>query len=240
MSYHAPLPGAWYSSMTSSSSPPGRSGPAAFPPGFFERWFQDDDDEEEGLFPELPFEMRGSPVVVGAPNSEPPPEVMLQAVVTLGAKTTEGHIIEAVSLPWLEFLRHIERNPSSMHQIHWRKWEEIIAAAYKDAGYSVELTQRSGDNGRDVIATKEGLLSIRYFDQVKAYAPGRPVTLDQVHSMIGVLSTAPNVSKGIITTTSDFAPGVYTNPEVQRFVPYRLDLRPRDRLLEWLKTVARR
>jgi hypothetical protein len=58
----------------------------------------------------------------------------------------------------------------------------------------------------------------------KAYAPGNPVTLDQVHSMLGVLSAQPNVSKGIITTTSDFAPGVYTDAEVQRFTPYRLDL----------------
>ncbi len=183
--------------------------------------------------------MRGNPAVVGTLDREPPLEVMLQAVVTLGAKTTEGHIIEAVSLPWLEFLRHIERDPSSVHQINWRKWEEIIAAAYKDAGYSVELTERSGDKGRDVIATKEGLLSIRYFDQVKAYARGRPVTLDQVHSMIGVLSAARNVSKGIITTTSDFAPGVYADPEIQQFMPHRLYLRPQAKLLEWLKIVAR-
>lgn len=227
--------------MTSSSGPigpPGSPGPAAFPPGFFQQWFKDDEDEEDGLFPELPFAMRGSPAVIGTLDSQPTLEVMLQAVVTLGAKTTEGHIIEAVSLPWLAFLERIERDPGSMHQIDWRKWEEIIAGAYHEAGYSVVLTERSGDKGRDVIATKDDLLSIRYFDQVKAYAQGRPVTLDQVHSMLGVLSAAHNVSKGIITTTSDFAPGVYTDPEIQQFMPHRLDLRPRSKLLEWLKLVA--
>ena len=50
------------------------------------------------------------------------------------------------------------------------------------------------------------VVSVRYLDQVKAYAPGNLVTLDQVHSMLGVLGAAVNVSKGIVTTTSDFAP----------------------------------
>ena len=58
--------------------------------------------------------------------------------------------------------------------------------------------------------------------------------MTQIHTQIN----NQNVSKGIITTTSDFAPGVYTDTEVQRFMPYRLDLRPKRRLLEWLTEVA--
>jgi restriction system protein len=70
------------------------------------------------------------------------------------------------------------------------------------------LTKRSGDKGRDVIATKSDLLSVRYFDKVNAYAPGKPVKLEQVHSMRDMLSAQPNVSKGIITAMPHFAPGV--------------------------------
>jgi restriction system protein len=167
-----------------------------------------------------------------------PLDVMLQAVVSLGKNTSEGAVVEAVSIPWLAFIAHIKRNPDRLHEIDWRKWEEIIAGGYKEAGFSVVVTQRRGDKGRDIIATKSDLLSVRYFDQVKAYAPGNLVTLDQVHSMLGVLSAAHNVSKGIITTTSNFAPGVYSDPEVRQFMPYRLDLRPRDRLIEWLSQIA--
>ena len=54
----------------------------------------------------------------------PPLEIMLQAVVTLGDRTSEGHLIEAVTLPWLAFLKHIGRNPHSIHEIDWRKSEE--------------------------------------------------------------------------------------------------------------------
>jgi restriction system protein len=250
-----------------SKGPPGSPGPAAFPPGrgtFYEQWFNQSTEarviteraakravpSKDSILTEAGVQLLtegGDPLVIeGGRNEtlyntppEPPPDVMLQAALTLGEKTDEGRIVEAVAIPWLAFLAHIERNPSNMHEIDWRKWEEIIAGAYRDSGYVVTLTNRSGDKGRDIIATKPGSLSVRYFDQVKAYSPGHPVKLDQVHSMLGVLNAQPNVSKGIITTTSDFAPGVYTDVEVQRFMPYRLDLRPKDKLLQWLGEIAR-
>lgn len=237
-----------------SIGPPGSPGPAAFPPGrgFYEQWWSQDREAYEiavrvanrtRTAAIIAAEVQRNELIFNPPVEliQPPPlEVMLQAVVTLGEQVDEGHVIEAVTLPWMEFLAHIKRDSGIVHQIDWRKWEEIIAAAYRQAGYSVVLTHRSGDKGRDIIATKSDLLSVRYFDQVKAYAAGHLVTLDQVHSMIGVLSSAHNVSKGIITTTSDFAPGVYADREVQQFMPYRLDLRPQKRLLEWLTEVAGR
>jgi restriction system protein len=237
--------------MVSPIGPPGSPGPTGFPPapGFYDHWF-DRDQESHAIASRTAVRtqtgnavLSGSPPVVeeqrnNALLDHSPLDVMLQAAVTLGEKTSEGYIIEAVAIPWLAFLDHIKHNPSSVHEIDWRKWEEIIAGSYKAAGYSVVLTNRSGDRGRDIIATKSDLLSVRYFDQVKAYTPGNLVTLDQVHSMLGVLGSAHNVSKGIITTTSDFAPGVYSDPEVQQFMPYRLDLRPCERLIEWLSQLA--
>ena len=122
---------------------------------------------------------------------QPSREFLLQAIVVPGEKTTEGQIIEAVTLPWFEIIALIQRDLSIIHQIDWRKWEEIIAGAYKAQGFDVILTPRSNDKGRDVIATRSDFGSIRYFDQVKAYGPGNVVTLDQVQSMCGVLSTSP-------------------------------------------------
>ena len=103
---------------------------------------------------------------------------------------------------------------------------------------TVVLTPRSGDRGRDVIATLPGIGSIRYFDQVKAYAPGNLVKAEEVQAMLGVLSSQGNVSKGIVTTTSNFAPGIFEDESITRLMPYRLELKPRAVLLEWLATIA--
>ena len=100
------------------------------------------------------------------------------------------------------------------------------------------LTPRSGDKGRDVIATKRGIGSIRFFDQVKAYRPGHLVRAEEVRAMIGVIIGAGNVSKGIITTTSGFAPRVTEDAFIKPFMPYRLELKPRDDLLAWLAELS--
>lgn len=166
-----------------------------------------------------------------------PATIVLKAYVTLGPKTSEGQLIEAVKTPWYEIVRRLEENPRFLYEIEWRQLEEIIAGAYKHQGCPhVILTPRSGDDGRDIIATWPGHGSIRIVDQVKAYAPGRLIKPDEVRSMLGVLDCDRNISKGIITTTSGFAPSIFKNPKFEQFIPYRLELKDGSKLVEWLKT----
>jgi restriction system protein len=180
----------------------------------------------------------GISIVLGEASSKSAPGILLQAVVVSGDKTSEGQIIEAVAIPWFKINEMIQRDPRTIYEIDWRKWEEIIAGAYKQQGFDVMLTPRSNDGGVDVIATLPGFGSIRYFDQVKAYAAGRVVTANDVSALLGALDRFGNVSKGIVTTTSEFAPGIATDPTFQRFMPYRLELRAKDALLEWLRAAA--
>jgi hypothetical protein len=42
--------------------------------------------------------------------------------------------------------------------------------------------------------------------------------------MLGVITGHPNVSKGIITTTSQFAPRVMDDAALSPYIPYRLEL----------------
>lgn len=169
------------------------------------------------------------------------PGVLLQSVVTRGEKTDEGVVIEAVTTPWFKIVELIERDPNAVYQLDCWKWEDMIAGAYRENGFHVILTPRSGDKGRDVIATRPGLISIRIFDQVKAYTPGHLVDANDVRALHGVLDLERNVSKGIITTTTDFAPGIYTDKRLCELMPHRLDLRPKAKLIEWLaQTSAQR
>lgn len=168
------------------------------------------------------------------------PEVTIKALLEFGARTSEGALIQAVALPWFEVLELIRRDPQAMYQIEPRAWEEIIAGAYNRAGFDeVILTPRSGDKGRDVVATKFGVGSIRIFDQMKAYKPGNIVTAEEVRAMLGVITGAQNVSKGVITTTSSFAPRLADDEYIKPFIPYRLELKARDILLPWLDELSK-
>lgn len=164
------------------------------------------------------------------------PEMLLQAaVVNVGGKTSEGQLIVAAALPWFEIVRHLQRDPEFLYKIHWRRLEEIIAGAYEREGWpEVVLTSRSADGGRDIIASRPGVGSVRVLDQIKAYKPGHVVDADEVRAMLGVLEAEQNVSKGLVTTTSAFAPGIRKDSRLARFMPYRLELKDGPELLRWL------
>lgn len=143
----------------------------------------------------------------------------------LGPKITDGNLIISVAPAWDEIIAILEKDPDAAFKIDARKWEEIIAGAYRKAGFDeVILTPRSGDLGRDVIAVKRGYWSIRVIDQVKAHKPGHIVPANDVRALLGVLQADRNATKGIVTTTSDFAPKIATDPFIAPFMPHRLEL----------------
>jgi restriction system protein len=134
----------------------------------------------------------------------------------------------------------MQKNPEIIYQLDGRKWEEIVAGAYKTAGFDeVTLTPRSGDYGRDVIAVKRGLGSVRVIDQVKAYKPDHLVTANDVRALMGVLQ-GDGASKGFLTTTSEFAPKIQTDPLIVPFIPSRLELINGKLLLERLIALAKK
>lgn len=175
------------------------------------------------------------------------PTVLVQAaVVRLGEETNEGQLVDGVSVAWFEIIKELQKDPDFLFKIHWRKLEELIAGAYEREGWpEVVLTPRSGDRGRDVIASKPGIGAIRIVDQIKAYSPGRRVSADEVRSLLGVLTIDRNVSKGIITTSSEFAPGIFEDADLKAFMPHRVELKDGQALRKWLidlseKSSARR
>jgi restriction system protein len=150
--------------------------------------------------------------------------LLLQTVIVPGARTDEGRLFEAVALPWFDIIAFLKTDPSIAFQLPWEKWEEIIAGAYKRAGFDeVFLTRCSGDYGRDVIAVKNGLGQVRVIDQVKAYRPPRLVTGEEVSALIGVLQ-GDGALKGFVTTTSDFAPMIKKHPLILKVMPAQLEL----------------
>lgn len=153
------------------------------------------------------------------------PTIVAQVLVDVGEKTSEGQLIAAVLPAWVEIIRLIRRNPDAIYQMPPRKLEELIAGAYEQRGFDrVTLTPRSGDLGRDIIAEKSGWGCVRFVDQVKAYKPGHLVTAEEVRALGFVMEADHAASKGIVTTTSDFAPRIREDPLIKPYLPTRIEL----------------
>jgi len=180
-------------------------------------------------------ETEGETAVVEQERAEPPELLIPAAIIAVGDKVPEGHLVEAVMLPFFDIVKALERDPNFVHQLvkNWRVMEELVAGAYHREGWSeVILTPRSGDLGRDIIVSRPDWGTIRIYDQVKAYSPGHPVPAADVRELVGVLTRDRNVSKAVLTTTTLFAPGVCE--EWAAFIPYRLALRDGPALTRWL------
>ncbi|WP_220369740.1 restriction endonuclease [Paludisphaera rhizosphaerae] len=164
----------------------------------------------------------------------------MQSIIVPGEQTNEGVLIESVTLVWRELARQLAADPSLAFRIDAHVWEGIVAAAYKAEGFDeVILTPRSGDYGRDVIAIKKDFGSIRFIDQVKRYNPEKViVTADDVRALVGVLLSDSKATKAFVTTTSDFAPGIMTDPFISQHIPYRLVLQNGSALRERINRLA--
>ncbi len=166
--------------------------------------------------------------------------LLVQGVVEPYDSTSEGQLVHAFVLPWRTIVERLKKDWMLAFKIPPRIWEEMIAAAFDQEGYDeVILTPRSGDYGRDVVAIKKGIGCIRIIGSVKAYAPGNLVRADDVRALAGVLHVDHKATKGIITTTSDFAPGIPTDPYIAPLMPYRLELMNGIKLMEWLNKLTK-
>ncbi len=168
------------------------------------------------------------------------PEIGAGMVIVPDKPVTEGILIQSTSLYWTAIVEELKGDWTRAHSIPSRVWEEIVAGAYKKAGFDeVILTPRAGDHGRDIIALRKGIGSIRILGSVKAYRPGHLITKEEVHALMGVVNLDPNASKGIFTTTSDFAPRLLNDERLAKAIPHRIELMNGVRLREWLLQLAK-
>jgi restriction system protein len=163
----------------------------------------------------------------------------VSSIVIPEKKLHTGTLIASTSIIWGEIVNKLRLDWSLAASIPPHMWEEIIAGAFKKAGFNeVTLTPRSGDHGRDIIAIKHGFGCIKIIDSVKAYKPGHLVGYDDVRALLGVLSGEQDASKAIITTTSGFPPKIGEDPFIARFLPTRLELMDGPALQTWLGELA--
>ncbi|PAY05388.1 hypothetical protein CK489_28780 [Bradyrhizobium sp. UFLA03-84] len=191
---------------------------------------QEDDDEYETTAVEFLDGSNG--------HHQNIPALVVQGLIIPERKVSEGVLIKSISVVWREIARMLAKDWELASQLTPTQWEEMVAGAYEQTGYKVVLTPRSGDHGRDIIATSTGIGSVKILGSVKKYAHGHRVDAEACRSLLGVLSADQKASKGIITTTSDFAPQIRTDPSIAPFLPTRLELMNGIDLQKWLSDLT--
>jgi restriction system protein len=151
--------------------------------------------------------------------------LLVQAIVEPVGTTVHGPIIQPIAPVWRGLVRLLATNPHAIRELEPRQLEELVAACYDEEGFDeVILTPRSGDHGRDVIATKRGMYTVRIVDQVKHFAPNHRVTANDVRALAFVALADERATHGFVTTTSSFAPGIESDPFLSKYLGSRLEL----------------
>ena len=170
------------------------------------------------------------PLQVGGQANEqllsiPEIPLLVQAIVEPIGATVDGSIIQPIAPVWRGLIRLLAENPEALRTLNARQLEELVAASYDEEGFEeVILTPRSGDHGRDVIAVKRGLYTVRIVDQVKHFAPHHRVTANDVRALAFVALADERATHGFVTTTSSFAPGIESDPFLSKYLGGRLEL----------------
>jgi len=130
-------------------------------------------------------------------------------------------------------LDSIMRNPMDLLSMSPRRFEEFVAGIWESFGYQVELTARTRDQGRDVIAIRNAEAHLRFLIECKRYSPDNKVGIGIVRSLYGVVRDE-NATKGILATTSTF-----TKDAKKFFDRHIWELEGHDfqNILDWLKKI---
>ena len=131
----------------------------------------------------------------------------------------------------------IKYNPTRIRSITSREFEEIIAAVFEKKGFNVELTKRTRDGGKDIIAISTDGLGIKnkYFIECKHYDENNKISVSIVRELYGVMNQKDGPNKTIMVTTSSFT------SDAQKFVnndissSWDITLADYNQVIEWIK-----
>ncbi len=118
-------------------------------------------------------------------------------------------------------LGEIGVSPARLLLLQPREFEEVIARFYEKRGWRVVLTPASRDGGKDIVIVKKDEAGTRTcFVECKRNRPDRPVGVELVRRLYGVVERS-SATSGILVTTSRFTRGAL---EEQRSIAHRMEL----------------
>ena len=134
------------------------------------------------------------------------------------------HLIDEATIPRENLMR-----------LSPREFEEFIAEIWNRLGYDVELTARTRDGGRDVVAVRKTESEVRYIIECKRYGEPHKIGVGILRALYGV-KTHERATKAFLATTSYFTRGA-----IEFWEPHRWELELKDYkgVCEWAKRAAK-
>ena len=146
----------------------------------------------------------------------------------------EQEIIQNLADSAQDIIQVVQTKPSSLYDMKPREFEEFIARIFSEHGFSVELTQKTRDGGKDIIAIRSDLgIKSKFIIECKRYAPHRSVGVDLVRSLYGVQMEL-GANKSILATTSKFTPDAKKFASTKSTTQWAMDLVDYERIIHWV------
>jgi restriction system protein len=137
-----------------------------------------------------------------------------------------------------EMFAYFARHPDQMRLMPPRKFEELVAAIFKNNGFDVTLTPETRDGGIDIFAVQKNFFGgdLLHLVECKRYAAANKVGIGVVQRLAGVVDQY-RANCGIIVTTSSFTEDA---EEVRRMMPHKLAFGPFTDLSQWIAKIHER
>lgn len=116
----------------------------------------------------------------------------------------------------------------------WRIFEEIVAEIFRKFGYEIELTKKSRDGGKDIIALRKNDNEITERVLIECKHWQTKIDVKPIRNLIGVAVTQDELPTGIIlATTSTFTEDA-KKLKINSNISIDLDLKDYNDILNWI------
>lgn len=135
-----------------------------------------------------------------------------------------------------ELVFTIKSSPHLLQNLSSRQFEEVVAELFRAKGFLVDLTKRTRDGGKDIIAVHTDGLGIqsKYFIECKHYSESNKVGVEVVRALYGVMNAKDGPNKTILATTSTFTTGAKGFVEDEAASKWDITLADYDEIVRWL------
>jgi restriction endonuclease Mrr len=137
-------------------------------------------------------------------------------------KATDLPIIKVASFFERALIERLHQSPDDLRLMDRRRFEELVAELFVGFGYEVELTKRTRDGGKDIIAIKRREVEVRFLIECKRPDTSNKIDIGTVRELYGV-KCDDAASKAILATT-----GYFTRDAKLFFEKHRWELEPKD------------